>query len=75
MENIQNQIGSNPRNVITVPITISNSTTIYVDNGNIVIINCQFICNKCDYVSDVAKDMLLDVLVITETCLIGNVSG
>ena len=38
------------------------------------IIYCQTICKKSDEIYDVVKDMDLDVLFITETCLTGNVS-
>jgi len=67
------QIGFHASNLITVPITRYNGTA--VQNASIGLINCQSICNKADEISDVIKDMDLDVLVITETWLIGNVSG
>ena len=66
------QIGSDASNLVTVPITPYNGTAI--QNVSIDLINCQSICNKTDDISDVVKDMDLDVLVITETWLTGNVS-
>jgi len=48
-----------------VPITPYNGTAI--QDVSIGLINCQSICNKSDEVSDVIKDMDLDVLVIRET--------
>jgi len=65
-------IGSDASNLITVPITPNNGTA--VQNVSIGLINCQSICNKSDEISDDVKDMDLDALVITETCLTGNVS-
>jgi len=59
------QIWSDANNLITVPITPYNNTV--VQNVSIGLINCQSICNKSDEISDVVKDMNLDVLVITET--------
>ena len=38
-----------------------------IQNVNIGLINCQSICNKSDEISDVVKDMDLDVFVIRET--------
>ena len=67
------QIGSDASNLITVPITPYNGTA--VQNVSIGLINCQSICNKSDEISDVVKDMDLDVLVITETWLTRNVSS
>ena len=55
-----------------LPITPYNGTA--VQNISIGLINCESICNKSDQISDVVKDMDLDVLVITETWMTGNVS-
>ena len=60
-----NHIESDASNLITVPITPYNGTA--VQNVSIGLINCQSICNKSGEISDVVKDMDLDVLVITET--------
>jgi len=64
------QIGFDANNLITVPITPYNGTA--VQHVNIGLINCQPICNQSDKISDVIKEMDLDVLVITETWLTGN---
>ena len=64
MENIQSRLGLNS----------DASNLIIVPNVTIGLINCQSICNKSDVISDVVKDMDLDVIVITATWLTGNVS-
>ena len=55
-----------------MPITPYNGTV--VQNVTIGLINCQWICNKSDEISDVVKDLDLDDIVITETWLTGTVS-
>jgi len=67
------QIGSDASNLITVPITPYNNGTA-VQNVSIGLINCQSICNKCDELSDVIKDVDLDAFVITDIWLTDNVS-
>ena len=66
------EIGSDASNLITVPITQYNYTT--VQNVSIGLINCQSIFNKYDEIYDVVKDMDLDALVITEAWLTGIVT-
>ena len=61
-------------NLITVPMTPSNGTTVRVENVSIILIKCQWILNKCDQTYDAVKVMDLDALVIAETWLINNVS-
>ena len=56
---------SGASNLNNVPITPSNGTA--VENESIDLINCQSICNKSDEISDIVKEMDLDVLVIIET--------
>ena len=46
----------------------------HVENVSIARIKCLSICNKCDKVCDVVKDVHLDAVIITETRLTGNIS-
>jgi len=55
-------MGSDANNLIAVPITPYNDTTL--QNVTIGLINCQSICNKSDELSDVGKNMEFDNLVI-----------
>ena len=65
-------MGSDASNLIDVPITPYNVTA--VQNVSIGLINCQSICYRYDKITDVVKDVDLDVLVMTESWLTGNVS-
>ena len=63
------QMGYVASNLVTVPVSLYNNTNISIG-----LINCQSIGIKSGQVSDVFKDMYLDVVVITETWLTINVS-
>jgi len=67
----QKQIRSDASNLITVTITLYNGT--YKQHVSIGLINCQSVCNKSDEISDVIKNIDLDVLIITEIWLTSNV--
>ena len=66
VESIQNR-RSDTNNLISATITLSNTANVHVENIRIYTINCHLICNKCDGVSAVVKDVDLDVLIITDT--------
>ena len=42
---------------------------------NIVLVNCQSVCNKYDDIANYVEDLDLDALVITETWLTGKDSN
>ena len=69
------RMGYNESNLITPPITTPFSRHgCTCSNVNIDLINCHWICNKCDELSGVVKRVDLDALSTTETRLTAYVS-